>query len=314
MALQSFASIIQAHARHKGDAPALSYPDGALTYGELDRRSNRRARLLAELGVRKDDHVAILLPNGSEFHEAVVAVWKSGATPCVLPPKLPGREAADVLALARPAAVIGDLPFAWDGPRIAQGASLAGFSDAAVADAGSSHWKAVASGGSSGRPKLVVDNMPAFVDPATAPYAALGLAGDGAMLNPGPLYHNTPFMFTSYGLLAGTHVVGMQRLDAEEALRLIERHRVSFVVFVPTMMQRILALPERVRLSYDLSSLKFVWHMAAPCQPWVKRAWMDWLGADRIFEAYGGTEGGGGCAITGREWQIGRASCRERVS
>ena len=64
--------------------------------------------MLATLGVAKDDLVAVMLPNGAEFHEAVVGVWKAGATPCILPPRLPGREASEVIALARPAAVIGD--------------------------------------------------------------------------------------------------------------------------------------------------------------------------------------------------------------
>ncbi len=122
------------------------------------------------------------------------------------------------------------------------------------------------------------------------------------MLNPGPLYHNMPFLFSSLALMAGSHVVGMSRFDPEECLRLIERHRIEFTVLVPTMMQRIWTLPESVRNAYDVSSLKFVWHMAAPCPQWVKRGWIEWLGPDKIFEAYGGTEGGGGCVITGGEW------------
>lgn len=301
MPIQSISSIIQDHARRKGSAPAVTYPDGAMTWGEFDRRSNQRARLLGSLGVARDDLVAVMLPNCSAFHEAVVAVWKAGATPCVLPSKLPGREAAEILALVRPAAVIGDIPVAYDGARIAPGAALNQFSDAPVEDAAAAHWKAVASGGSSGRPKIIVDTMPAFIDSAAPPYAGIGLPAEGAMLNPGPLYHNMPFLFTSLGLMVGSHVVGMSRFDAEECLRLIERHRIAFVAFVPTMMQRIWALPESVRTSYDLSSLKSVWHMSAPCPQWVKRAWIDWLGADKIFEAYGGTEAGG-CWITGQEW------------
>jgi len=302
MPLQSISSIIQGHAQRKGSSPAVTYPDGALTWSELDRRSNQRARLLTSLGVRQDDLVAVMLPNGSEFHEAVVAVWKVGATPCLLPPKLPGREASEMLALARPAAIIGEISVDYDAQLMAPGVALDQFSDTPVADAGAAHWKAVASGGSSGRPKIIVDSMPAFIDPAAPPYAGLGLPADGALLNPGPLYHNMPFLFTSFGLLAGSHVVGMSRFDAEECLRQIERHRVEFVTLVPTMMQRIWALPENVRKSYDLSSLKIVWHMGAPCPQWLKRAWIEWLGPERIFEAYGGTEGGGGCAITGQEW------------
>lgn len=301
MPTQSLSSIIQEHARRKGSAPAVTYPDGALTWSELDRRSNRRARLLASLGVKRDDLVAVMLPNGSEFHEAVAAVWKAGATPCLLPSRLPGREASDLLALAQPAAVIGDIPVAYDGARIAPGAALDQFSDAPVEDAAAKHWKAVASGGSSGRPKIIVDNMSAFIDPAAPPFAGIGLPADGAMLNPGPLYHNMPFLFSSFGLLAGAHVVGMSRFDAEECLRLIERHKIEFVVFVPTMMHRIWALPREVRDRYDLSSLKMVWHMAAPCPQWLKHFWIDWLGAEKIFEAYGGTEAGG-CAISGVEW------------
>ncbi|MFV3126684.1 AMP-binding protein [Niveispirillum sp. KHB5.9] len=301
MPLKSIASIIRDNARRKGTAPAVTYPDGSLSWDELDRRSNRRARMLAALGVRQDDLVMVMLANGTEFHEAVVGVWKAGATPCLLPAKLPGREAGEIIALASPAAVIGDVPFAYDGPRIPAGAALDAFSDAPVADAGAASWKAIASGGSSGRPKIIVDTMPAFINTDAPPYAALGFSGDGAMLNPGPLYHNMPFLFTSLALLAGTHVVGMSRFNAEEFLRLVDSHKIGFVAVVPTMMQRIWALPESVRAAHDMSSLKSVWHMSAPCPQWIKRAWIDWLGPDRIFEAYGGTEGSG-TAITGREW------------
>jgi len=302
MPLKSISSIVQDHAKRKGSAPAITYPDRTMSWDELDRRSNQRARMLASLGVRHDDLVVIMLPNGVEFHEAVVGVWKAGATPCILPSKLPGREASEIIALAAPAAVIGDVPFVFDGPRIAAGATSEEFSDDPVEDAGAVSWKAVASGGSSGRPKIIVDAMPAFIDTDAAAYTALGFSDGGAMLNPGPLYHNMPFLFTSMGLLAGAHVVGMYRFDAEEFLRMVERYQIGIVAVVPTMMQRIWALSDEVRASYDMSSLRRVWHMAAPCPQWVKRAWIDWLGADRIFEAYSGTEGGGGTAITGREW------------
>ncbi len=302
MPIRSIGEIVRDHARLKGATPAVIYPDGSLTWNELDGRSNQRARFLVSLGVKLDDLVAVTLPNGTEFHEAVVAIWKAGATPCILPSQLPGREANDILELARPTVVIGDVPFAYRAPRIASGAVLDQFSDAPTEECGAAHWKAVASGGSSGRPKIIVDNMPAFIDTEAAPFAALGLSDGGAMLNPGPLYHNMPFLFTSFALMAGSQVVGMKRFDAEEFLRLVERHRIGFVAVVPTMMRRIWALPESIRASYDMSSLRSVWHMAAPCPQWLKRAWIDWLGADRILEAYGGTEGGGGCRITGVEW------------
>lgn len=302
MPIQSISSIIQSHARNKGPAPAITYPDGTLSWTELDKRSNQRAHLLRSLGVRQGDLVAIMLPNGCEFHEATVGVWKAGATPCILPSKLPEREASEMLSLAKPKAIIGDTPGTYECQRIGPNSDLSEYDESPPADAAAKHWKAVASGGSSGRPKIILDNMPAFFDTDALPFEGLGLPSNGAMLNPGPLYHNMPFLFTGFGLIAGSHVVGMNRFKPDECLRLIEEHKIEFVAVVPTMMQRIWALPEDIRNSYDVSSLKAVWHMSAPCPQWVKRAWIDWLGPDKLFEAYGGTEGGGGTAITGHEW------------
>lgn len=301
MAVQTLGEIIRSHAEQKGTAIAVTYPDGALSWAELESRSNRRARLLGSLGVKQDDLVAIMLPNGREFHEAVVAVWKAGATPCILPSKLPGQEAADIVALAKPAAIIGALPFETEAPQIKPGVDLSAFDDAPTKPAASAHWKAVASGGSSGRPKIIVDAMPAYLDMEGNLLSAFGFSDGGVMLNPGPLYHNMPFLFTSYGLLAGSKVVGMARFDAEECLRLIDEYKVEVIAFVPTMMHRIWALPQEVRDRYDMSSLKAVWHMAAPCPQWLKHFWIDWIGPEKIFEAYGGTEAGG-TAITGAEW------------
>ena len=66
------------------------------------------------------------------------------------------------------------------------------------------------------------------------------------------------------------------------------------------MFHRLLALAPEIRARYDLSSLRYVLHGAAPTPVHVKRAMLDWLGPI-IFEYYAGTEGGG-CAITPEEW------------
>jgi bile acid-coenzyme A ligase len=95
----------------------------------------------------------------------------------------------------------------------------------------------------------------------------------------------------------------MDRFDAEEALRLIERERIEWVCLVPTMMHRIMALPTQVKARFDLSSLRRVIHLGAACPPWLKRAWIEWLGAERIFEIYAGTEGAA-VLISGDEWLL----------
>ena len=138
------------------------------------------------------------------------------------------------------------------------------------------------SGGSTGVPKVIVDHRPAMFDPDRP---VLGIPKDGVVLNPGPLYHNAPFSVSFNGLIRGCAIVGMRRFDAQEALRLIERHRVQVANFVPTMMHRMWRLLEELRSAFDLSSIERVWHMGAPRPPWLKHAWIDWLGADRYLKA-----------------------------
>jgi len=107
---------------------------------------------------------------------------------------------------------------------------------------------------------------------------------------------------TCFAMGWGLHVVLMPRFDAEEALRLIEAHRVRWLFQVPTMMHRIWALPDETKAKYDISSLDAVMHIAAPCPPWLKQAWIDWVGAETVWELYTGTEAMGGTGINGLQW------------
>jgi bile acid-coenzyme A ligase len=100
----------------------------------------------------------------------------------------------------------------------------------------------------------------------------------------------------------------MTRFDAEECLRLIERYRVQYAVMVPTMMQRIYKLGEPALERYDVSSLERILHMAAPCPAWLKQAFIDWLGPERVWELYAGTEAQAFTMISGSEWLAHRGS------
>jgi bile acid-coenzyme A ligase len=117
-----------------------------------------------------------------------------------------------------------------------------------------------------------------------------------------PLSHNAPFVALSIGLLLGNHVVLMSRFDASGCLRLVEHHAANWLYQVPTMMLRIWRLPEAERAARDLSSLEVVFHMAAPCPPWLKHEWIDWLGGDAILELYAGTELQAMTIVSGSEW------------
>jgi bile acid-coenzyme A ligase len=94
----------------------------------------------------------------------------------------------------------------------------------------------------------------------------------------------------------------MERFDAAHSLELVERHRVTFLYLVPTMMNRILRLPEEERRARDVSSLRTAFHLAAPCPPHVKRAFIEWLGPEVVRELYAGTESQAVTIISGTEW------------
>ena len=299
--------LLAYHASQDAARPAVTYNDVTVSYAELDARSSRKARQLAELGVVQGDVVTLAVPNGIEFYETVFAVWKLGATPNNVSPKLPAAELAAIVALAKPRLVIGEkhvrVP-GWNFLAVGTAPSET-LSSAALPSKTPPCWKIQTSGGSTGRPKLIVDRLPGVYDPSKSPPGQV--AGE-TMLNPGPMYHNAPFVVCSYRLFSGGHVVEMGRFDPLRALELIERYRVGWVNFVPTMMHRIHRLPDEQRNAFDLSSLRAVWHMASACPQWLKQAWIDWIGPDRIFEIYGGTELIGGTMITGREWLLHKGS------
>jgi long-chain acyl-CoA synthetase len=107
----------------------------------------------------------------------------------------------------------------------------------------------------------------------------------------GPAYHTAPGTFAGRALHYGQTVVLMRHFDAEECLRLIEEHSVTWSHMVPINFVRILKLPETVRARYDLSSIRRILHAAAPCPIGVKREIMEVFPPGAVYEYYGATEG-----------------------
>jgi len=162
------------------------------------------------------------------------------------------------------------------------------------------------SSGSTGRPKGVKRPLPAEPFDSVTVFdqrvrGAYGFAQDMVYLSPAPLYHAAPLTFSMAAIGFGGTLVVMEKYDAELALALIERHRVTHSQWVPTMFARLVKLEPEIREKYDVSSLKLAIHAAAPCPPDVKRQMIDWWG-DAIIEYYSGTEGVGMCLVTAKEW------------
>ena len=285
------------------DRLALVHGQQRWTFGDLDARSETWARTLVARGVCGGDLVAFSLPNGPEFIALAFGVYRTGATPAPISGKLPAFERDAILSVMQPRVYID----ASDRPD----AQAPGFDARPIA----ASWKACTSGGSTGRPKVIVDGRPASFAEGTE---FIGIPANATVLVPGPLYHNAPFSAAVFALWRGDTVVTMDCFDAEAALRLIEREAISWSIMVPTMLHRIWALPAVVRGTIDLSSWKTVVHTAAAMPAWLKKAWIGWRGVDHIWEVYGATEGLVRCWIGGREWlrrpgSVGRPSGGARL-
>ena len=287
------------------DEPAVTCDGVTLTRAELDASTNRVARAYAERGVGVGDYVTMVLPNSVEWIQAAVACWKLGAVPQPLSARLPDAELQGLLALRPPALLVGR-----EHPQIPS--VPAGFtpgpehSDAALPEAVSPVWKAMGSGGSTGRPKLIESGGDSRI-PAAIGYPLGAQEGDTTLV-PIPLSHNTGFTTATLALLMRHHLVLMSRFDPERFLRLITDHRVTFLTTVPTIMQRALPVYHADPQSYDLSSIRRFWHMGAPCPPAVKQAWIDLLAPEKVWELYGGTELQALTFISGDQWLTHRGS------
>ena len=163
------------------------------------------------------------------------------------------------------------------------------------------------SSGTTGRPKGIVhtriDTGRRFgdVDGDILWVNRYGLDPSTVTLNVGPLYHAAPLVSAMSTHRHGGTVVLPPKFDAEQTLQAIERYRVTYAQFVPTMFIRLLRLPEAVRRRYDVSSLRAVAHSAAPCPVEVKRRMIEWFGPV-INEYYSATEAAGHVSIRSEEW------------
>jgi len=303
-------------------------PDGtAHTAGDLLARVNQLTHGLRERGLRPGDGLAILAPNGIAALEVYLAALQSGwyLTPINWHFTVPeiayllrDSEAKVFVAHERFAAAAagaadeagipasgrisyGTVPGFTPVERVREGQS-AGTPDGRTAGA-TMHYTS----GTTGRPKGVRRQL-SGLDPDDAGELS-SLLPQLFGITPGPPnvhlvtsphYHTAVSVFGGASLMMGHRLVYMDGWDAERALALVDEHKVTNTHMVPTHFTRLLALPEETRRRYDVSSMRWILHAAAPCPVGVKRAMLDWWGP-RVYEYYAATEGGGTLA-TPEDW------------
>jgi len=294
-------ALLSAQALRRPDAPAFTFGEQRLSFAQLDQASNRMARALALRGAGQGDVVIVSMPNRPDYVVAVYALWKLGATPCPISHRLTAGEFSEIVDLARPRFIIGTgaTPVARSRLFDVEAQVTAGLDEGPLPPVLSSPGKILGSGGSTGRPKLIVDPRSSGWGPDKAssyrpPFSTI--------LNAGPLYHTAPFAYAIVALAEGSHVICMERFDAAEWLRLAEKHRVTAATLVPTMMSRIARYEAGIAERADLSSFHYLMHTSAMCPEDVKRWWIARVGPEVIWEVYGGTERLGFTLINGIEW------------
>jgi long-chain acyl-CoA synthetase len=316
------------HARLRGDQPAfiMAETGKAVTYAELDARSNRLAHLLRAHGLKRLDHYSIFMENNDRYLEACAAGERSGLYYTCVNSYLKADELAFILNNSESKALITSeanravaVEALGQSPNVTLclivngeddvftnlDKAVAAFPATPIADE-SLGTPMLYSSGTTGRPKGILRPLPE--NPPSQPLPLFDFLNklwryrDGMIyLSPAPLYHSAPQAAVSLTIRNGGTVIIMEHFDPEQYLALVERYKVTHSQLVPTMFSRMLKLPEEVRKRYDLSSLEVAIHAAAPCPVQVKEQMIEWWGPI-IHEYYGATEGLGFTACDSAQW------------
>jgi long-chain acyl-CoA synthetase len=304
-----------------GDAPQLVSDAGNRTFAAANANANRLVRALRARGVKAGDGLALMCSNRPEFVETYYAALRAGFRLTTVNWHLTGEEAGYIVDDSEATAFVVDARFAAAATeaatlaprlraRIAVGGEIDGFEqwDAVLAPEDGRDipdptvgGQMLYTSGTTGRPKGVRRAPDARGSLGVALLTAYRPDREYVHLCTGPLYHAAPLSFSLAAPLAmGVPVVLMDGWNAERTLALIDEQRVTHTHMVPTMFHRLLSLPADVKQRYDISSLMFVIHGAAPCPVEVKRRLIEWLGPI-VWEYYAATEGAG-TLVGSEEW------------
>jgi len=297
----------------RGDQVAIHDPIGARTFRQINEAANKIVRLLRGRGLKEGDAVALLCSNRAEFVEVLAGALRGGYRITPVNWHLNADEVEYIINDCDAKALFADTRYpsgiSAKAPQLTLKVSigddapgfepytklLAQFDGADITDPtpGSSM---LYTSGTTGRPKGVYRRNQMVMPMVNV------AEPDDVQLCAGPAYHAAPLAFdVRSSMLMGIPLVFLDRWDSEGVLRLIEKYRVTRAHLVPIMFQRLLNLPDEVRAKYDVSSLRYIIHGAAPCPPEVKKAMIDWVGPI-INEYYAGSEGGAGFVVSSEEW------------
>ncbi|MGB1188830.1 MAG: acyl-CoA synthetase [Pseudomonadales bacterium] len=311
------------HSQIRPDAIAFCTSDGQskTTYRTLDQESNQTAHFLRSEGLKPRDGIAILLDNDLRFLTIAWAAQRSGLYYTPISTLFKAAEVCYILensgakVLFTKQTILDkqslDLPehlkiIVLDQGRFPNWQQVIAEHPPTECQDACEGAEMIYSSGTTGQPKGVRFDLALSPVGTVAPLIEKRIQlhcidPTTRYLSTAPLYHSAPLRYNlMVSRLGGTAVI-MPKFDALNALELIQEHRITHSQWVPTMFNRLLALPEHIKDQFDLSSLRYAIHAAAPCPVNIKKAMIDWWG-EILYEYYSGTESNGSTAITSAEW------------
>jgi len=307
------------HARNKPEKIAAVEGTQRMSYRDLDRDVNRLGHAMVGRGITPSDRVALMLPNSLPYLIAQQSIARVGATSVQIGTKLKAQEIAHILDNAEPAMVFVHRDYI---PELARALELVAELDEdqlvtcgarpkerilgtryeeLIADQPGNRPPATHSrgggviiytSGTTGRPKGAARDMTQTGLEAIGDFMArIGMTHDDRQLVVCPLYHSAAPAFAAMMLALGGTVVLMERFDPENVLDTIQRESITGAFMVPTMLARLADLDEKVRRSYDISSLRWILSGAAPLPTSTARRFQEAFGRV-LWNFYGSTETG----------------------
>jgi bile acid-coenzyme A ligase len=321
----SMAARLRQSAAVLGDAIAARSIRGIddfseISWRELDRKSDRVAAALLRMDVEARRATVLLLTRNAVDH-AVYAygAWKAGQTVLCLPPGLGATEGQAILSrLGRTISAGAEVE--WDKGERLRLTEDSGTPGAELNDRVANPMLLVATGGSTGIPKLVdVLGIGQFVPGAFLGglNTALKRRARAKAFIMTPLSHGAGSATAYMAMFEECEVTSLEKFDAEVSLWAIERFALEQLTIVPTMMHRMLKSANFA--SERLRSIRSIVHTGGHADSKDKEAWMNAIGPEKVVEVWGSSESVGHAVIDGNEWLAHRGSvgkpvnCRMRI-
>ena len=297
-------------ARVKPDEPALIYisPEGkesVTTWRQLEQLSNRIAWYLLEKGIKSGKSVIAALPNIPTHIALAFGIWKAGGCYVPVSSRVPQRNMAEICHCVDPSLVVTNRkkPEGYESLSTSELRTLCeSYPDTLPPDILAIPNLSNCSGGTTGKTKVIQQNTPAGESGAGLHrwFRYSGMAYEQRQLLAGPLFHGAPHTAAFNGLYSGNTLVMPSSFDAADIVRLIKKYQIEYVQMVPTLMQRIIRLPDFRK--EDLASLKAMSHTGGICSRDLKLQWLEIIPPERLYEIYSMTECIGMTYIRGDDW------------